>query len=127
MLRRSLAALLLALAFVLPVAGPAAAATGCSVGPAGTPQKAFTVADYARSHNGAPPPGYVGGATFQNREGYLDNDLGPFKEYDVNPQVSGQNRGPERIVLGPSHQASYYTGDHYSSFVTMYGDACTAS
>lgn len=83
------------------------------------------MATYARSHNGAAQPGYVGNTVFQNREGYLDNDLGPFKEYDVNPKVSGQNRGAERVVLGPTRAASYYTPDHYSTFITMYGDSCT--
>jgi ribonuclease T1 len=125
-MRRLLTALALSLALVVPVAGSAAAATGgCLVGPAGVPQKAYDVAAYVRSHNGAPPAGYVGGTTFQNREGNLDPGYGPFKEYDVNRHITGVNRGPERIVLGPTHAASFYTGDHYTTFITMYGDSCT--
>ncbi len=115
-----------------PAAAPGAVRTGvpattpgCSAGPAGVPQKAFTVADYARAHGGSPPPGYVGGTTFDNRERHLDSRLGPFREYDVNPHRAGVDRGPRRVVLGRTHAASYYTGDHYTSFVTMYGDPCT--
>lgn len=114
----------LALLLALSLAAPAAA--GCVTGPSGVPSNAYDVAEYVRSNDGSPPAGYVGGRTFENREGSLDDDLGPFREYDVNPQVSGQNRGPQRIVLGPSQAAGYYTPDHYSTFITMYGDACTA-
>lgn len=123
---RLLAALVLALALAAPSAAVAGAApSDCRPGPAGVPQKAYDTAEYVRSHGGAAPPGHVGGRTFQNREGHLDNALGPFREYDVNPQVDGQNRGPQRLVLGPSRAASYYTPDHYSSFITLYGDGCT--
>jgi len=127
LLLRLLTGLALVLALVVPLAGSAlpAPAAGCVTGPSGVPSAAFTVAEYARSHNGAAQPGYVGNTTFQNREGYLDNDLGPFEEYDVNPRVSGQSRDAERVVLGPTKAASYYTGDHYSTFITMYGDSCT--
>ena len=123
---RLLAGLGVALLLAWTLAAPASAAPlDCVTGPSGVPSKAYDVAEYVRSHNGTPPSGYVGGRTFENREGHLDDDLGPFREYDVNPQVSGQNRGPERIVLGPSGAASYYTPDHYSTFITMYGDPCT--
>lgn len=125
LIARLLTGLALVLALVAPLAGSASAATaGCVTGPAGVPSKAFTVAEYARSRNGATQPGYVGNTVFQNREGYLDDGLGPFKEYDVNPKVTGQNRGAERVVLGPTKAASYYTPDHYSTFITMYGDSC---
>jgi ribonuclease T1 len=77
------------------------------------PQKAYTVADYV-AKNGKAPQGYVGGTVFQNREGLLPQGTA-YKEYDVNPKVSGQNRGAERIVIG-SDGSRYYTGDHYASF-----------
>ncbi|MGY0035488.1 ribonuclease domain-containing protein [Pedobacter sp. NJ-S-72] len=77
------------------------------------PQKAYTVADYV-AKNGRAPQGYVGGTVFQNREGLLPQGTA-YKEYDVNPKVSGQNRGAERIVIG-SDGSRYYTGDHYASF-----------
>lgn len=79
----------------------------------GVPQKAYTVAAYVAKNN-KPPQGYVGGAVFQNREGRLPKDVA-YKEYDVNPKVSGQNRGAERIIIGASG-VRYYTGDHYKTF-----------
>jgi ribonuclease T1 len=83
------------------------------------PQKAYYVANYV-AENGTPPPDYVGGTVFQNREGLLpkydaNSNRISYHEYDVNPYVSGVNRGPERIVLG-SDGSRYYTGDHYASF-----------
>lgn len=123
---RLLAGAALTLVLTLSLATSAASAPlGCVRGPAGVPDKAYAVAEHVRTH-GSAPAGYVGGRRFENREGHLDNDLGPFREYDVNRQVSGQNRGPQRIVLGPSDAASYYTPDHYTTFITMYGDSCTA-
>ena len=71
------------------------------------------MADYV-AKNGRAPQGYVGGTVFQNREGLLPQGTA-YKEYDVNPKVSGQNRGAERIVIG-SDGSRYYTGDHYASF-----------
>lgn len=72
---------------------------------------------------GKAPPGNVGGADFQNREGLLPSSdaLGravSYKEYDVNRKVAGVNRGTERIVAG-SDGKIYYTPDHYRSFVLM--------
>ncbi|WP_367867149.1 ribonuclease domain-containing protein [Pedobacter sp. WC2423] len=83
---------------------------------AAVPQKAYTVADYV-AKNGKAPQGYVGGTVFQNREGLLPQGVA-YKEYDVNPKVSGQNRGAERIVLG-NDGSRYYTGDHYASFTSF--------
>jgi len=77
------------------------------------PQKAYTVAAYVAQY-GRPPQGYVGGTVFQNREGLLPQGVN-YKEYDVNPKVSGQNRGTERIILGDDG-SRYYTNDHYQSF-----------
>ena len=83
---------------------------------AAVPQKAYTVADYV-AKNGKAPQGYVGGTVFQNREGLLPQGVA-YKEYDVNPKVSGQNRGAERIVLW-NDGSRYYTGDHYASFTSF--------
>ncbi len=80
---------------------------------AGVPQKAYTVAAYV-AKNGKAPQGYVGGTVFQNREGRLPQGM-VYKEYDVNPKVSGQNRGAERIIIG-ADGVRYYTGDHYRTF-----------
>lgn len=114
---------MLALGAPLGCSAPAAT-SGCGTRPSGVPDTAYTVAEYARSHHGADQPGYVGDTAFQNREGHLDGGLGPFREYDVNPEVSGRDRGAERVVLGPTRAASYYTPDHYSTFITMYGGSC---
>ena len=41
-----------------------------------------------------------------------------YKEYDVNPQQTGVNRGTERIVIGSDGKA-YYTDDHYHTFTPI--------
>lgn len=81
---------------------------------AGVPQKAYTVAEYVAKY-GKAPQGYVGGTVFQNRERLLPVN-NTYKEYDVNPKVNGQNRGPERIVISADWNR-YYTGDHYKTFI----------
>ena len=66
---------------------------------------------------GAPLPGYVGGREFHNRERRLP--AGRYREYDVHPRVSGQDRGPERLVVERNTGRAYYTGDHYRTFVPL--------
>lgn len=66
---------------------------------------------------GEPPPGYVGGRSFQNRERKLPR--GRYREYDVHPKVPGKNRGAERIVIEQRTGKAYYTHDHYNSFTPM--------
>ena len=41
-----------------------------------------------------------------------------YKEYDVNPNVKGQDRGTERIVIGDDDTV-WYTNDHYHSFTLI--------
>jgi guanyl-specific ribonuclease Sa len=81
------------------------------------PAKAWHVLAEIRRRDGDPPPGYVGGRTFQNRERQLPP--GSYREYDVEPRRSGQSRGPERIVIEERSGLAYYTGDHYVTFVPM--------
>ncbi len=81
------------------------------------PQRARDVLDEIERRNGAPPPGYVGGRTFGNRERRLPS--GSYREYDVNPKVPGRNRGTERIVIERRTGKAYYTADHYETFVPM--------
>ena len=81
------------------------------------PRKAREVLEDVRTRNGEPPPGHVGGRTFENRERRLPR--GTYREYDVNPRVRGQNRGPERIVIEQKTGKAYYTGDHYRTFVPI--------
>lgn len=44
-----------------------------------------------------------------------DGQLITYKEWDVNPNIKGVNRGQERIVTG-SDGSRYYTNNHYKTF-----------
>ena len=74
------------------------------------------LAEIERRH-GEPPPGHVGGRTFQNRERRLPR--GSYREYDVDPKAPGRSRGAERIVIEQRSGKAYYTRDHYETFVPM--------
>jgi len=83
---------------------------------------AYTVADFASTHNGAAyPRGYAGGTTYHN-DGRDNSQILPqnttYREYDRHPRphVSGADRGRERVVLG-ADVSVWYTYDHYR---TMY-------
>jgi len=110
-LRFSVGALLIvALALVATVVPAAAQAVE-------VPQKARDVLAQIEQRHGEPPPGYVGGRTFQNRERQLPR--GAYREYDVNPKVRGRDRGAERIVIERRSGRAYYTPDHYETFIPM--------
>lgn len=79
------------------------------------PQKAKDLLQTIRKRQGVPPPGYVGGRTFHNRERRLP--LGLYREYDVNPKIRGRPRDAERIVIEQKTDQAYYTSDHYRTFV----------
>ena len=81
------------------------------------PQRARLVLAEIQRRQGEPPPGYVGGRAFQNREGQLPHGI--YREYDVNPKVAGRDRGPERIVIEQHTGKAYYTGDHYQTFIPL--------
>src|SRR5262249_45934812 len=81
------------------------------------PEKARAVPAEIQKRNGEPPPGYVGGRSFSNRERRLPR--GSYREYDVNPKKSGRNRGTERIVIEQRTGKAYYTRDHYETFTPM--------
>jgi guanyl-specific ribonuclease Sa len=74
------------------------------------------LAEIERRH-GEPPPGYVGGRRFANRERRLSR--GAYREYDVHPKIPGRDRGPERIVIEQRTGKAWYTGDHYRTFVPL--------
>src|SRR5262245_2107423 len=94
------------------------AGSGTSVTPdVEIPGKARAVLAEIQKRNGEPPPGYVGGRTFSNRERRLPR--GTYREYDVNPKKSGRNRGTERIVIEQRTGKAYYTRDHYETFTAM--------
>ena len=95
------------------VAGPGAGVTT----DVEIPGKARAVLAEIQKRNGEPPPGYVGGRTFSNRERRLPR--GRYREYDVNPKKSGRNRGTERIVIEQRTGKAYYSRDHYETFTPM--------
>lgn len=89
---------------------------------ANVPAYAQEVLAYVRTHNRA-PEGYVGGRTFENREQNLpekdqSNQKIKYREWDVHPKVSGQNRGAERLITG-SDDSAWYTENHYRSFIKI--------
>jgi ribonuclease T1 len=89
---------------------------------ANVPAYAQEVLTYVRAHNRA-PEGYVGGRTFENREQNLpqkdkSNQKIKYREWDVHPKVSGQNRGAERLITG-SDDSAWYTENHYRSFIKI--------
>ena len=89
--------------------------------------KARTTLEYIDTHNGSPPPFTKGGKTFANdgRDGGQvlpqtdsSGNLVTYKEYDVNPTVTGVDRGKARLVFG-SDGSAYYTCDHYRTFTKL--------
>jgi guanyl-specific ribonuclease Sa len=81
------------------------------------PPKAKAVLEAIQNRHGEPPPGYVGGRFFYNRERRLPP--GRYREYDINPKIHGQNRGAERLVIEQTTGKAYYTDDHYQTFIPM--------
>lgn len=81
------------------------------------PQKARDLLQTIQDRDGEPPPGYVGGRTFHNRERHLPK--GRYREYDVNPKLQGRPRDGERIVIEEKTGKAYYTRDHYRTFVPL--------
>jgi ribonuclease T1 len=80
-------------------------------------ERAREVLAAIEARGGEPPAGYVGGRAFHNRERRLP--AGRYREYDVRPRVSGQSRGPERLVVDQTTGRAYYTRDHYRTFVPL--------
>ncbi len=87
-----------------------------SVAPAAL-ERARDVLAAIAARGGEPPAGYVGGRVFHNRERRLP--AGRYREYDVQPRVPGQARGPERLVIDQTTGRAYYTRDHYRTFVPV--------
>jgi len=79
------------------------------------PDKAVKVLQYVRQ-NGVAPDGYVGGRTFENREGRLPAD-GDYREFDVDPHNGPRNA--ERLIIEWNSKKAWYTGDHYQTFIPM--------
>jgi ribonuclease T1 len=81
------------------------------------PDKAITVYEHVLK-TGTAPAGYVGGRTFENRERRLPEGR-DYREYDVNPRVKGENRGPERLIVDHATGNAWYTPDHYQTFFVV--------
>ncbi|MQA02026.1 MAG: hypothetical protein GEV07_04650 [Streptosporangiales bacterium] len=113
-------------------------------GPAAAPKRAVDIRDHIVKHNGSPPPGIKGGKTYKNDPKKLRHDEHPnnplgetlprrhwengepvkYKEYDVNAKSVG--RDDERVVIGYIERngkevpvSSWYSKDHYQTFVPM--------
>lgn len=98
--------------------GAATSVAKVAYGPA--PENAVRVLERVES-KGAPLPGYKGGSMYENSNGLLPRGNGvTYREWDVNPNVKGVDRGAERIVTGSDGRA-YYTNDHYQSFTQFSG------
>ena len=80
-------------------------------------QKAKDLLEAIQQHEGKALPGYIGGGAFQNRERRLPR--GHYREYDVNPKISGRSRDAERIVIEQDTGRAYYTGNHYRTFMPL--------
>lgn len=81
------------------------------------PQKAKDVLDYINEHN-APPRYYKGAQIWENNKNQLPVE-GDYKEYDIDPKISGQPRNAERIVIDVNTGDAWYTPDHYETFIKM--------
>lgn len=81
------------------------------------PDKAYALLERLKQRNGEPLPGYVGGKAFQNRERRLPR--GRYKEYDVNPKITGRSRDAERLVIEQDTGKAYYSDDHYRTFLQL--------
>ncbi|MBD3779994.1 MAG: ribonuclease, partial [Micrococcales bacterium] len=108
------------------------AAVGAAVRPARVafgpvPENAWTTFGRVQT-KGSPLPGFKGGSSYRNT-GQAGSQALPrstgggdpitYREWDINPNVKGVDRGPERIVTG-SDGSAYYTNDHYGSFTQFW-------
>lgn len=109
---------------VRPVAHSPAAKPFCLVDPH-IPDEAYAVEEFARTHNFSPPPGLKGAGPFQDIRHALPALLRPYKEYDVYSSTPGEGRPSPRVVLSDRvPYASWYTPDHYGSFLPMFPLGC---
>ena len=89
------------------------------------PDAAYVVEQFVRTHNYSPPPGLRGKSLFADARHALPTLLRPYLEYDVYPSVAGQGRPSPRVVLSDQvPYASWYSPDHYESFLLMFPVGC---
>lgn len=93
--------------------------SGTSTGGQVSEQEAAGIAATLRLvESGGPFPHEQDGDTFQNREGLLpEQPQGYYREYTVETPGS-DDRGARRLVIGEGGE-TYYTSDHYESFVRI--------
>ena len=81
-------------------------------------ERAALLETLARIERGGPFPYAKDGVTFANREGRLPaHPRGYYREYTV-PTPGAKNRGARRVVQGRGGD-TWYTSDHYKSFVRI--------
>ncbi len=88
---------------------------------ANVPAYVIEILTYIRTNNKA-PDNYIGGRIFYNREKKLpgrdeQNRMINYREWDVKEKITGESRGPERLVT--SENKAYYTKDHYTTFILI--------
>lgn len=98
-----------------PASPPPAASRLDGIPAAERPQLERTLALIER---GGPFPHKKDGTVFQNREGKLpQRPRGYYREYTV-PTPGASNRGARRVVQGRDGD-TWYTSDHYNTFVRI--------
>lgn len=81
-------------------------------------EAAAIAATLALIDSGDPLPHEQDGSSFQNREGRLpQRPQGHYREYTV-PTPGSEDRGARRLVIGAEGE-SFYTRDHYGSFIEI--------
>jgi hypothetical protein len=89
------------------------------------PDEAYAVEQFVRTHNYSPPPGLKGKSLYADTGHELPALLRPYLEYDVYPSASGGGRPSPLIVLSDRvPYASWYSPDHYRSFLLMFPLGC---
>ena len=76
------------------------------------PDRVHNVLSIIRAQAGGAPAGYLGGATFNDRENRLPE--GRYRYYDVHPNVPGKSRGPERLIIDQTTGVAFYTKESLS-------------
>src|SRR5437773_8422288 len=80
-------------------------------------QKAKDLLEAIQQHEGKALPGYIGGGAFQNWERRLPR--GHYREYDVNPKLTGRWRDAERIVIDQHTAGPYYAVTQYRTSMQL--------
>lgn len=84
----------------------------------GAEEREQLIATLARIESGGPYPYDKDGSVFANRERLLpQKPRGYYREYTV-PTPNASSRGARRVVRGREGE-TYYTRDHYRSFIQI--------